>query len=82
MLTLMAMRWNEQKMKNLATYLSRRYLKTTKALDMKTMEVESMKAELAATDGQFEDWIRDVKDWAETIQEMTSCACLSDCGIQ
>ncbi|CAL8239879.1 unnamed protein product, partial [Gadus morhua 'NCC'] len=35
MLTLMAMRWNEQKMKNLATYLSRRYLKTTKALDMK-----------------------------------------------
>ena len=30
------------------------------------MEVESMKAELAATDGQFEDWVRDVKDWAES----------------
>ncbi|KAJ4921193.1 hypothetical protein JOQ06_022303 [Pogonophryne albipinna] len=66
MLTLMAMRWNQQKVSNLATSLSRRYLKTTKALEKQLQYLESMKAELAVTEKQLEDWIRDVNEWAET----------------
>ncbi|KAK5898185.1 hypothetical protein CgunFtcFv8_015625 [Champsocephalus gunnari] len=66
MLTLMAMRWNQQKVSNLATSLSRRYLKTTKALEKQLQNLESMKAELAVTEKQLEDWIRDVNEWAET----------------
>ncbi|XP_033984221.1 uncharacterized protein LOC117480849 [Trematomus bernacchii] len=66
MLTLMAMRWNQQKVSNLATSLSRRYLKTTKALEKQLQNLESMKAELAVTEKQLEDWVRDVNEWAET----------------
>ncbi|KAI4825215.1 hypothetical protein KUCAC02_020902, partial [Chaenocephalus aceratus] len=66
MLTLMAMRWNQQKVSTLATSLSRRYLKTTKALEKQLQNLESMKAELAVTEKQLEDWIRDVNEWAET----------------
>ncbi|KAJ4925115.1 hypothetical protein JOQ06_017852 [Pogonophryne albipinna] len=63
MLTLMAMRWNQQKVSNLATSLSRRYLKTTKALEKQLQNLETMKA---VTEKQLEDWIRDVNEWAET----------------
>ncbi|KAJ4931160.1 hypothetical protein JOQ06_025458 [Pogonophryne albipinna] len=62
---LTAMRWNQQKVSNLATSLSRRYLKTTKALEKQLQNLESMKAELAVTEKQLEDWIRDVNEWAE-----------------
>ncbi|KAI4806955.1 hypothetical protein KUCAC02_017745, partial [Chaenocephalus aceratus] len=69
MLTLMAMHWNQQKVSNLATSLSCRYLKTTKALEKQLQNLESMKAELAVTEKQLEDWIRDVNEWAESQQD-------------
>ncbi|CAL8406585.1 unnamed protein product [Arctogadus glacialis] len=65
MLTLLAMRWNQQKTDNLATSLSRRYLRTTKALDAQKRNMESMKTELDVTESQMEDWVSDVKDWAD-----------------
>ncbi|KAJ8349657.1 hypothetical protein SKAU_G00247870 [Synaphobranchus kaupii] len=65
MLTLMAMRWNQQKFDNLATSLTRRYQKTTKALQSQLQNLESMKAQLAVTESQLEDWVNDVKEWAE-----------------
>ncbi|KAJ4936580.1 hypothetical protein JOQ06_001169 [Pogonophryne albipinna] len=42
------------------------YLKTTKALEKQLQNLESMKAELAVTEKQLEDWVRDVNEWAET----------------
>ncbi|KAI9522018.1 hypothetical protein NQZ68_040480 [Dissostichus eleginoides] len=65
MLTLLAMRWNQQKINNLATSLSHRYQKATKALQSQMQALETMKAQLAATESQLEDWVNDVKEWAE-----------------
>ncbi|KAF4104369.1 uncharacterized protein LOC131554108 [Onychostoma macrolepis] len=65
MLTLMAMRWNQQKFNNLATALTRRYQKTTKALQSQVQNLESVKVELAVTESQLEDWLNDVKEWAD-----------------
>ncbi|XP_034003930.1 uncharacterized protein LOC117496389 [Trematomus bernacchii] len=70
MLTLMAMRWNQQKVSNLATSLSRRYLKTTKALEKQLQNLESMKAELAVSEKQLEDWVRDVNEWAVSEKQL------------
>ncbi|XP_030253197.1 uncharacterized protein LOC115569309 [Sparus aurata] len=71
MLTLMAMHW-KQKVRNLATSLSHRYLKTTKALENQLRNLESMKAELAVTESQLEDWVSDLKEWAEATTNKTS----------
>ncbi|XDV42699.1 hypothetical protein PO909_011316 [Leuciscus waleckii] len=65
MLTLMAMRWNQQKFNNLAISLTRRYQKTTKALQSQLQNLESMKVQLTVTASQLEDWMNDVKDWAD-----------------
>ncbi|XP_058468997.1 uncharacterized protein LOC131443402 isoform X3 [Solea solea] len=65
MLTLLAMRWNQQKFDNLATSLSHRYHKTIKSLQSKQQNLESMKAQLAVTESHLEDWVSDVKEWAE-----------------
>lgn len=72
MLTLMAMRWNQQKFNNLATALSRRYQKTTKALQSQLQNLESMKVELAVTESQLEDWLNDVKEWADATTTTTN----------
>ncbi|RXN03281.1 ATP-binding cassette sub-family D member 3 [Labeo rohita] len=72
MLTLMVMRWNQQKFNNLATALTRRYQKTTKALQSQLQNLESMKVELAVTESQLEDWVNDVKDWADAITTTTN----------
>ncbi|XP_052413701.1 uncharacterized protein LOC127958772 isoform X2 [Carassius gibelio] len=64
MLTLMAMRWNQQKFRNLAVSLTRRYQKTRKALQSQLQNLESLKAQLAVTESQLEDWVSDVKEWA------------------
>ncbi|XP_073672422.1 uncharacterized protein [Paramisgurnus dabryanus] len=64
MLTLMAMHWNRQKFKNLATSLTCRYQKATKALQSQLENLESMKAQLAVTSSQLEDWVNDVQDWS------------------
>lgn len=72
MLTLMAMRWNQQKFNNLATALTRRYQKTTKALQSQVQNLESMKAELAVTESQLEDWVNDVKEWADATTTTTT----------
>ncbi|RXN35689.1 ATP-binding cassette sub-family D member 3 [Labeo rohita] len=72
MLTLMVMRWNQQKFNNLATALTRRYQKTTKALQSQLQNLESMKVELAVTESQLEDWVNDVKDWADATITTTN----------
>ncbi|XP_026033790.1 uncharacterized protein LOC113028028 [Astatotilapia calliptera] len=65
MLTLMAMRWNQQKLDQLATSLTHRYQKATKALLTQLQNLESLKVQLAVTDSQLDEWVSDVKDWAE-----------------
>ncbi|XP_039478344.1 uncharacterized protein LOC120443547 [Oreochromis aureus] len=65
MLTLMAMRWNQQKLDQLATSLTHRYQKATKALLTQLQNLESLKVQLAVTDIQLDEWVSDVKDWAE-----------------
>ncbi len=46
-------------------------LQTTKALQSQLRNLESMKVELAVTESQLEDWLNDVKEWADG-EEMTS----------
>ncbi|KAI9537958.1 hypothetical protein NQZ68_019297 [Dissostichus eleginoides] len=38
---------------------------TTKALQSQMQALETMKAQLAVTESQLEDWVNDVKEWAE-----------------
>ncbi|XP_032441861.1 uncharacterized protein LOC116734515 isoform X3 [Xiphophorus hellerii] len=71
MLTLMAMRWNQQKLDNLATSLTRRYQKATKALQKQHQNLESLKIELLVTDSQLDDWVHDIKEWAEATSSTT-----------
>ncbi|XP_047676214.1 uncharacterized protein LOC113637839 isoform X2 [Tachysurus fulvidraco] len=70
MLTLLAMRWNKQTFNNLATALSRRYQKTTKALQSQLQN--PMKVELTVTESQLEDWVNDVKEWAHATTTTTT----------
>ncbi|ROL43696.1 hypothetical protein DPX16_21857 [Anabarilius grahami] len=65
MLTLMAMRWNQQKFKNLATSLACRYQKATKRLESQLQDLESMRIQLAVTQVEVEGWVTDIKEWAE-----------------
>ncbi|MEQ2305486.1 hypothetical protein AMECASPLE_038384 [Ameca splendens] len=48
MLTLMAMRWNQLKLDNLAASLTRRYQKATKALETQLQNLESLRIEFSA----------------------------------
>ncbi|MEQ2211116.1 hypothetical protein XENOCAPTIV_027016, partial [Xenoophorus captivus] len=68
MLTLMAMRWNQLKLDNLATSLIRRYQKATKALETQLQNLESLRIEFSVCDSQLGDWVSDVKEWAEGKQ--------------
>ncbi|KAI9520073.1 hypothetical protein NQZ68_021792 [Dissostichus eleginoides] len=72
MLTLMAMRWNQQKFKNVATSLCHRYQKTTKALQNQLQNLETMKLQMAVTESKLEDWSNDVKEWAEAAKTTTN----------
>ncbi|KAI9535020.1 hypothetical protein NQZ68_007106 [Dissostichus eleginoides] len=72
MLTLLAMRRNQQKINNLATSLSHRYQKATKALQSQMQALETMKAQLAVTESQLQDWVNDVKEWAEAATTTTT----------
>ncbi|XP_062384555.1 uncharacterized protein LOC134071734 [Sardina pilchardus] len=65
MLTVMAMRWNQQKFDNLASTLARRYRKATVALQCQLHNLETMKTEMNITDNQLERWTIDIKEWAE-----------------
>ncbi|XP_039537469.1 uncharacterized protein LOC120485755 [Pimephales promelas] len=58
MLTLMAMRWNQQK--------------TTKSLQSQLQNLKTMKAQLTVTASQLEDWVNDVKDWADAATTATT----------
>lgn len=66
MLTLMAMRWNQQKFNNLATSLACRYQKATKGLESQLKDLEVMRTLLAVTQAEVEGWVTDVKEWAES----------------
>ncbi|XP_039465764.1 uncharacterized protein LOC120439117 [Oreochromis aureus] len=72
MLTLMVMRWNQQKLDQLATSLTHRYQKATKALLTQLQNLESLKVQLAVTDSQLDEWVSDVKDWAEDSVSLTT----------
>ncbi|XP_056105926.1 uncharacterized protein LOC130084492 [Rhinichthys klamathensis goyatoka] len=65
MLTLMAMRWNQQKFNNLAASLSCRYQKATKRLESQLQDLESMRIQLAVTQVEIEGWVTGIKEWAE-----------------
>ncbi|XP_056121566.1 uncharacterized protein LOC130099785 [Rhinichthys klamathensis goyatoka] len=65
MLTIMAMRWNQQKFDNLASTLARRYRKATIALQCQLHNLEAMKTEMDISDNQLESWIIDINEWAE-----------------
>lgn len=65
MLTIMAMRWNQQKFDNLASTLARRYRKATIALQCQMHNLEAMKTEMDISDNQLEKWIIDINEWAE-----------------
>ncbi|MEQ2313235.1 hypothetical protein AMECASPLE_039637 [Ameca splendens] len=67
MLTLMAMRWNQLKLDNLATSLTRRYQKATKALQTQLQNLESLRIEFSVCDSQLGDWVSNVKEWAEVL---------------
>ncbi|XP_062412037.1 uncharacterized protein LOC134102072 isoform X2 [Sardina pilchardus] len=64
-LTLMAMRWNQQKLNNLATALAGRYQKATKALEIHVQDLEVMKRQLSVTQVEVAGWVTDIKEWAE-----------------
>ncbi|KAK2836774.1 hypothetical protein Q7C36_014643 [Tachysurus vachellii] len=66
------MRWNQQKFNNLATALSYRYQKTTDALQSQLQNLECMKVELTVTESQMEDWVNDVKEWADATTTTTT----------
>ncbi|KAI9520734.1 hypothetical protein NQZ68_013138 [Dissostichus eleginoides] len=72
MLTLLAMRWNQQKFRNLATSLCHRYQKTTKVLQNQLQNLETMKVQMAVTESKLEDWVNDVKEWAEAAKTTTN----------
>ncbi|GAA6079205.1 uncharacterized protein LOC124379646 isoform X1 [Tachysurus ichikawai] len=94
MLTLMAMRWNQQKFNNLETALNRssqalswnESVTTTKALQSQLQNLECMKVELTVTvmtqpgllamclltESQLEDWVNDVKEWADATTTTTT----------
>ncbi|KAI9525209.1 hypothetical protein NQZ68_009889 [Dissostichus eleginoides] len=72
MLTLLAMRWNQQKFKNVATSLCHRYQKATKALQNQLQNLETMKVQMAVTESKLEDWVNDVKESAEAAKTTTN----------
>ncbi|CAM4568525.1 unnamed protein product [Leuciscus chuanchicus] len=55
MLTLMAMRWNQQKFKNFRP----------KPIRSQCLDLESMRTQLAVTQVEVEGWVTDIKEWAE-----------------
>ncbi|XDV13820.1 hypothetical protein PO909_002147 [Leuciscus waleckii] len=65
MLTIMAMRWNQQKFDNLASTLARRHRKAKIALQCQLHNLEAMKTVMDISDSQLERWIFDVNEWAE-----------------
>ncbi|XP_062864538.1 uncharacterized protein LOC134326322 [Trichomycterus rosablanca] len=65
MLTLLSLKWNKQKFQNMASSLTQRYQKTCKALQSQLENLDSLKAQLAVAESQLEDWVNDVKEWAE-----------------
>ncbi|XP_045897337.1 uncharacterized protein LOC123964349 [Micropterus dolomieu] len=87
MLTLMAMRWNQQKFNNLAASLACRYQKAAKRLESQLQDLESMKIQLAVTQVEVEGWLTDIKEWAEgdsyTIISMSQfCRIMGDMLLQ
>ncbi|CAI5637151.1 unnamed protein product [Oreochromis niloticus] len=69
MLTLMAMRWNQQKLDQLATSLTHQYQKATKALLTQLQNLESLKVQFAVADSQLDEWVSDLKEIRRKIRE-------------
>lgn len=40
-------------------------MQATKALQKQHQNLESLKIELLVTDSQLDDWVHDIKEWAE-----------------
>ncbi|XP_035528808.1 uncharacterized protein LOC118336301 [Morone saxatilis] len=65
MLTLLAIRCNQQKCQNLATGLSQRYHKTSKALNIQMGDLETLKAQHQLDEQTVEEFVQEVKEWAD-----------------
>ncbi|XP_051253999.1 uncharacterized protein LOC127362373 [Dicentrarchus labrax] len=65
MLTLLAVRWNQQKCPNLATGLSQRYHKTSKAFNIPIGDLETLKAQHQLGEQTVEEFVQEVKEWAD-----------------
>ncbi|XP_051256818.1 uncharacterized protein LOC127363898 [Dicentrarchus labrax] len=65
MLTLLAIRWNQQKCPNLAPGLSQRYHKTSKALNIPIGDLETLKAQHQLGEQTVEEFVQEVKEWAD-----------------
>lgn len=46
-------------------------LSTRKALQSQLQNLESLKAQLAVIESQLEDWVSDVKEWADSEEMIT-----------
>ncbi|KAI9537303.1 hypothetical protein NQZ68_026433 [Dissostichus eleginoides] len=49
-----------------------RYQKTPKALQNQLQNLETMKVQMAVTESKLEDWVNDVKEWAEAAKTTTT----------
>ncbi|KAI9532749.1 hypothetical protein NQZ68_029315 [Dissostichus eleginoides] len=58
-------KWSGAYQEGIGLTLGEEVEQTTKALEKQLQNLESMKAELAVTEKQLEDWTRDVNEWAE-----------------
>lgn len=69
MITLHAKGWNEQKKKNLHTYLSQRYIKTVQKIKEAKEDIEAVKASLGKSNEELQQWVSDVKQWAAQVPD-------------
>ncbi|XP_062340253.1 uncharacterized protein LOC134038726 [Osmerus eperlanus] len=63
MLTVLAVAWNKRKSKNMAKYLTQRYIKTAKRIKEESESLARLQAELHAQDS-VQQWVSDVQQLA------------------
>ncbi|XP_056311519.1 uncharacterized protein LOC130222922 [Danio aesculapii] len=69
MITLHAKGWNQLKKKSLHVYLSQRYLKTVQKTKEAKEDIEAVKASLARSNEELQQWVCDVKQWATQVPD-------------
>ncbi|KAI7811312.1 hypothetical protein IRJ41_013022 [Triplophysa rosa] len=72
MTTIQAMAWNQRKIENLGKVLSRRLIQTKAKIQEESLKLDAIKTELAVTDDNLKDWIREITQWADTEESTGS----------